>query len=325
MPRTFAGPDLERDLSDVTVANYKSTLEVLRKHGITDITNVDRVLTAIGVKLKGGAPTKASTQVSKLSAIVREVCKMRQTSQDVAEIHKLDTVIQKYQSAFETIKKDADKRELESSLKDPYVEWSKLKNLYQSAGLTPTETAMLALFDLFPPRRRQDYAKMMVVSVTPRKALKNMNWFVVNEAFTKARFVFRHYKTRHVYESQDFNVPDELFRVLKSAGVVEVGKYLIKLGKGSPLTPDGFGQAFTKLNAKLLDGVKATVNTYRHSFITDFLLKNPPYSEKVKVAEMMAHSVGQQSQYDRREGWGVPLCPCPVKRTTRRNAAELTV
>lgn len=319
MPRNFAGPDLDRFLQPITEANYQNTLKVLGKQGVDNLVNYKLVLQKISTNSRNGEETGITTQLTKLSAIIREVCKARAKSEDLAEVHQLDKVIQKYQQAYEDLFKKKDKVELENSLKEPYVEWSKLKILYKTPGLKPWETAMLALFDLFPPRRRQDYAHMEVVSRSPNTAQKDKNWLLVNKAGTSGKFIFRQYKTRSVYESQVFDIPQDLFNTLKETGVLVVGKKLIDpQGDGLGLTPDGFGQAFTKLNTRLMKGTHVTVNTYRHSFVTDFLLKNPPYSEKVKVSLMMAHSVGQQSQYDRRESWGVPLCACPG---TRKRAA----
>ena len=321
MPRQNVGVNLSRQLSDATTKSYSNILDVLTKQGITDLTDTKRVLGAIKINSKTDNETSLNTQRAKLSGIIYRIFKLRDDSRDIDEIHKYDRVITTYQAEvariWDAIDKQEKAKEAQGSREDPFVEWSRLKDLYKTEGLAPVETAMLALFDLFPPRRRQDYPFMKVVTRTPTTAIKETNWFVMNKERTSAKFVFRQYKTRGLYESQEFPVPDALFKVLKDAGVLEVGKHLLTTSTGRGYSPDSFGQAFAKLNARLLNGTKATVNTYRHSFITDYLLKNPPYSDKAKVAEMMAHSVGEQAKYDKRESWGVALCPCPTGRVTR--------
>jgi len=47
--------------------------------------------------------------------------------------------------------------------------------------------------------------------------------------------------------------------------------------------------------------IRATSNTYRHAYISEFLKGNPTTDERKKVATMMGHSPSMQLEYDERD------------------------
>lgn len=312
-----------------TLDSYASTINTLRNLGVTDLFDTAAVQRAISVKVRGGEPTKWATRRAKINGVLHEVRDKIKKATDAEDIKKLLKLKEYYDKAHDTAFKNEELEKEENRGCTDFVPWDKLKTMYLKPNITGQEKAILALFTLFPPRRTQDYALMKVaLGRTPTTAVQKTNWIVLSSNKESAKFVFRQYKTRGLYASQEFPVPADLFKVLKETGVLNSsGGSLFKTPTGLDYDSSSFTNTIANLTEKL--GVRATVNTFRHSFITDFLLKNPPYSEKVRVANMMAHSVGEQSKYDCRETWGVALCPCDqtpaAARILRRNAGVLSV
>jgi hypothetical protein len=317
-------PALKRQ--DSTTESYAGTINTLSKQGVTDLFDTAAVQKAISVNARNGEPTMWASRRAKLNGVLNEVREQIKKATDADDIKKLLKLKEFYDKAHDSAWKEQAKQEEDNRGCSDFVAWDKLKDLYLKPDLTGQEKAILALFTLFPPRRTQDYALMKVAfGRTPTTAVQKTNWIVLSSDGERAKFVFRQYKTRGLYASQEFPVPENLFKVLKESGVLNTsGGSLFKTPTGLDYDSSSFTNTIAKLTKKL--GVRATVNTFRHSFVTDFLLKNPPYSERVRVANMMAHSVGEQSKYDCRETWGVALCPCDetpsAARFRRRNAGD---
>ena len=311
---------LMRQLSDNTTSNYNSKIKTLVKHGVDDLTNVPKVLKAIEYRMDSMEKATNGSRKAYLNALVYEMGKRAEKAKEVDEIKTLMRVRDKYSSLMreaETLRREEIVKQEADEEKDDgdKVAWDDLKDLYKSPDLTEQERAVLALFTLFPPRRTQDYALMETVSRTPTSAIKDKNWLVLSTN-GKAKFVFRHYKTRSSHGSQEFPVPPELLKILMDAGVVKSGTRLFSSENGHAYTSNSFGNWFGNLTKRLLKDKRATVNTFRHAFITDFMKKNPPTPVKEKIADAMAHTVGTQAKYDQRKGWGCGAGDQPATRSS---------
>jgi len=309
-----------RQLSDNTTSNYNSKIKTLKKYGVNDFTNVPSVLKAIEYRMGGTEKASQGSRKAYLNALVYEIGKRANASKELDEVKMLMRVRDKYSTLMREAesmrREEVAKQEVDEEKDDgDKVAWDDLKDLYKSPDLTGQERAALALFTLFPPRRTQDYALMETVSRTPTSAVKDKNWLALNTNGT-AKFVFRHYKTRATHGSQEFPVPPDLLKLLMEAGMVKLGTRLFSTESGHAYTSNAFGNWFGNLTQRLLKDKRATVNTFRHAFITDFMRKNPPTPAKEKIADAMAHTVGTQAKYDQRKGWGCGSGDQPATRSS---------
>jgi len=68
---------------------------------------------------------------------------------------------------------------------------------------------ILSLYVLIPPRRNLDYVLLVISSDMSDKKFNYLD-------FTKKQLIFNNYKTQGTYESIILDIPDDLFRVIKS-------------------------------------------------------------------------------------------------------------
>ena len=178
--------------------------------------------------------------------------------------------------------------------KESDAKWSELSTMHSK--YTGQDRIILALYTLAAAPRRLDYINMDVINNLKHAKDKTKNYLVMN---SRPIFVFQAYKTAKVYGKQIIPVPVALRREL--IGFAKVGKPLLSNG-GKPFTPAQFSDKLRRLTAYESRGGKAySANDFRHAFITQFLSRNPPTAERLKMAAYMGHSIGTQAQYDRRD------------------------
>jgi len=68
---------------------------------------------------------------------------------------------------------------------------------------------IMSLYVLIPPRRNLDYVLLVISSDMSDKKFNYLD-------FTKKQFIFNNYKTQGTYESVIIDIPDDLFKVIKS-------------------------------------------------------------------------------------------------------------
>lgn len=159
------------------------------------------------------------------------------------------------------------------------IDWGELKNLYKKAkGL---DKVFLALISLMPPRRTGDYAKLTVDG--PQDP--NLN-YVVGDTI-----VYQNYKTKKIYGVQRLTMPKKLAAIIKK----EMGK---RVGN---VFGNHMSSVFVRQIGNRAGIQNLNMNTIRHSFITDFLESNPNNRLRLQMATAMAHSMGMQQSYERRE------------------------
>jgi hypothetical protein len=177
-----------------------------------------------------------------------------------------------------------------------------MKSLGKKKTLTPSESELLlrgmilSLYVLVPPRRNQDYLKMMVVKSFTDDLPKDCNYLDL----AGKRFIFASYKTSKKYGTQEVSVPPELGEV--------VDAYLkhhapFKQGKGKhpvPFLVHGSGDPLTAVNAitRVLNrifGKKVGSSMLRHIYLTDKYGKIN--DEQKEDSHAMAHSLSEQRAY----------------------------
>jgi integrase len=137
---------------------------------------------------------------------------------------------------------------------------------------------------------------MRVLARKPRKI--EGNYLVFNKS--GMTFYFGDYKTKDTHGVQSFKVPPALREELDEH--IVAGSPLFSVASGKPFGDTLFSAHIGNLTAPYIAGnVRATPTTFRHSYISHFLAGNPPTAQRMRVAEMMGHTSGQQLQYDERD------------------------
>lgn len=151
----------------------------------------------------------------------------------------------------------------------------------------PMMKVVLALYTMFPPRRL-DYTPMKIVAKKPKDA--DTNYLQVNKSSMK--FFFNEYKTASHYGQQVYAVPKALEKVLREW--IKPEQTLLFPG----YTPATFSTYVARFMEKET-GIRATVNSFRHAYITHLRSKDASLKKKQDIAAKMGHSVDEQELYRR--------------------------
>ena len=128
---------------------------------------------------------------------------------------------------------------------------------------------ILSLYVLIPPRRNLDYALLVISSDMSDKKFNYLD-------FTKKQFIFNNYKTQGTYESVIIDIPDDLFKVIKS--------YMLKHPHKAKLNNKKYHIHFlvnfygeeidkstqmTKLLSRIFGGLKIGSSMLRNMYLTN--------------------------------------------------------
>jgi len=272
------------DLSAKSKAQYANVLDTLTRRfgGKVDYKDTKKIMGILGTK-DDGTVVADNTLKSRLTAVINFL-KAEKKDFDFyqAEFTKVATrVFSKYFTPEQYEKKDNE------------FDWSDMKKAFDEAS--GTEKMIMALYYLQPPRRL-DYINMRVTDELDPSD-KSYNYLVVRPRSMK--FIFNTYKTHKTYGTQVFPVSNQLRKILKDH--VKVGEcLLLNPNSGKPFTDAQFSQYLSRLTKKLV-GKEASATAFRHAFIAHFLESNPTTDERMMMSKLMAHAVGTQLIYDRRE------------------------
>jgi len=140
------------------------------------------------------------------------------------------------------------------------------------------------------PRRINDYAYMKYVKNMKETENKEKNYYVKKGN----KFVFENYKTRGRYGRQEFDVPDELKKLINKyieKNEIKEGEALLKYRKGS----DGYNR--DNLRKRIVKIFGVSVDGVRHAYITWLYKKGVKVEEIEKISERMAHSIATDIGY----------------------------
>jgi hypothetical protein len=161
------------------------------------------------------------------------------------------------------------------------------KTLVELQTDNPMMKVVLALYTMFPPRRL-DYTPMKIVAKKPKDTATN--YLQVNKSSMK--FFFNEYKTASHYGQQVYAVPKALEKVLREW----IKPDQTELFPG--YTPTTFSTYVGRFMEKET-GIRATVNSFRHAYITHLRGKDASLKKKQDIAAKMGHSVDEQELYRR--------------------------
>ncbi len=128
--------------------------------------------------------------------------------------------------------------------------------------------------------------------------LPKENYLIINK--NSYIFIFNKYKTAKQYGTQINIIEDDTLDHLLQTyferyhGINE--KYFLTTKHNKPLDSQQIGIALKDISTKLFDK-NLSVDLIRHIYITNFLSKDPPITEKIKLANIMNHSLIQQEFY----------------------------
>ena len=176
---------------------------------------------------------------------------------------------------------------------------SKRKHIGEADWTKITETLLLSLYILQPPRRILDYSCMYIVKQLPRELDRSINYYDLS----RDSFVFNNYKTSGTYNMQINKAPEKLATLIECYVKIHPIK-LVSSGK-IPLICNFAGEPYTKTYyiTKMLNrifkrelGKTISVNMLRNIFLTDKF--SPSISELNNIATAMGTSSQMaQNQY----------------------------
>jgi hypothetical protein len=201
---------------------------------------------------------------------------------------KLKKLNEKYKNVADLYKNLAKTKSLDNKVgpDEKIIPWGSFKNLYKDEPIGSKRKMLLSLLTFLPPRRTADYSNL-VIRDKDAPMSNDFNYIDMG----RKTISYNNYKTKANYGNQSFVLPTGLYRQFDA---------YVKFNKLKP-NDYVFGN-YKNPSAefkKLLAGL--TMNSIRHSFISDFLAGNPDTKNRKAVADLMAHAIGTQLEYDRRE------------------------
>jgi hypothetical protein len=227
------------------------------------------------IKEKYTNPNTLSSVFNAIAATLRRIPEFSDVYNDVYK----DLNIQ-FSKSKKKIELDRENKLTEKEEK-VYLPWRNILDL-EDKILKEGDKENIAIFYLYtqiPPRRISDYNNLKIGGV--RENYINPKDFSIT---------INKYKTAKTYGQFKINPPPKLRKSLSDL----IGDRLIP---NSVRVPKGPLFSLNSKKMKTIFGVG--VNILRHSFISDFLSKNPSQKKKLEIARQMAHSIETQAMYNR--------------------------
>jgi hypothetical protein len=183
-----------------------------------------------------------------------------------------------------------------------FMPWNKIVK-FNDTSWTEEARLLFKLYTAIPPRRNKDYSHMKYIKGKSVPAVMELdkfyNYIVVNKNGNPIALVINNYKTKKVYKTYTVDLtlgdlkPHFRFSEIRTA----IKKFAKATGINSnelvfPNTKGDIYQQFTPYVNFLFKstGKRISVNILRHSFITEFLAKNPLVNDN--TIKKMSHSMG---------------------------------
>lgn len=168
--------------------------------------------------------------------------------------------------------------------------WKKLADKIDLTKANDEEKLIVKLYMMFPPRRGNEFANMKYT--TSKKPDEIFNYILLSKNGVPIEFIFNVYKTSRSYGQQRFKIPNELKTFIRSLNP-----------KNNAFVFDG--RQSDKGISKFIQRTFDKYSSYdvgsqmlRRLYITDFLDKKRTQKEKKDLANMMAHSINEQGNYE---------------------------
>ena len=237
-----------------------------------------------------------ATIVNSLTSFLRN---SKDLSKDMEEVYK------KYSSYNSTLANNNQKAKKENKMNGKesavMLPWDEV--LEKTKNIKSLEDrALVSVYTLIHPRRVDDFRLMKIFTKKKGRVIPedDHNYLVLNTKRVPQEFVFNKYKTAKHYGKQVIKLPNNLKEILKA--YTDKGKAnnscLFSQANGECLSQPGFTSKVRNTFKKYL-GKPLTVNTLRHSFISNLDQNKMSIADREEIARKMGHSVGEQMQYNR--------------------------
>lgn len=207
----------------------------------------------------------------------------------------------KSKSAYNAYKAEIDRLRPQVALKETnqtltktqeenYIKWSILKNagknaikMYGEGKISLADALVCVLYTEQVPVRA-DYINMLFIRDIRKATNKNTNYCLLR--VRNPVFIFQEYKTADKYGRVIIKIKPIVYKLL-----VERYNQVIEKADNHLFTDDqpNFSRRVKASFEKVVDK-PVSINLLRHSFLTDFLSKNPSLHKKQEVAVMMMNS-----------------------------------
>jgi hypothetical protein len=246
--------------------------------GIEWLKDVDKVMKFI---LEGGHWKTKNSQATIVNALTSFLRNSKDLPKDMEEIYK------KYSKYNSQLANNNQKAKKENKM-----------NGKESAVMLPWNEILEKTKDI---SNLEDRALISVYTLKGRVVPEDdHNYLVLNTKRVPQEFVFNKYKTAKFYGQQIIKLPNDLKEILKSytdKGKV-VGSCLFSQANGECLSQPGFTSKVRNMFKKYT-GKPLTVNSLRHSFISNLDQNAMSIAQREEIARKMGHSVGEQMQYNK--------------------------
>lgn len=145
-----------------------------------------------------------------------------------------------------------------------------------------------------PPRRLLDWTEMKIESYDARNKTGKLDYNIFEPQ--KKQFIFNRFKTDESFKRQIIKTPPYIEQYLKLwRGVKPESPYLLSDTKAQKLSPITLNQRMNKIY-----GEGKSVNSLRHSYITDRYKHVPSVRDMKETAVKMGHSIRSAMAYIKR-------------------------
>jgi len=275
-------------LSASSIKTYTSTLRSILRNVYPDektptldlFNNVDTIL----LHYVDDSPKSLNNKLSALFVLTANPRYGEELSKNLVQIKK------------ETQKQVKTEKQKECTLEQEDLKslWEKMKKytdmIYKKQVITNADLQTIQMFIVLslmggvfiPPRRAMDYCLFKIKDPTD-----DFNYLLKN------KLVFNKYKTAKTYGRQEVSIPKELKSILTKWIKHNPTEWLLFDTKRQPLTAVKLNQRFVKLFGK-----KCSVNSLRHSYLTDKYAEHIPMrKEMAKDFEQMGSHINQETTY----------------------------
>lgn len=186
---------------------------------------------------------------------------------------------------------------------DPSTFWplAKIEALRDSLPEESHATKLLlGMYTLVPPRRLDYWCAHVWRRSPSAHALESGNHVIVTTR--SPRIVVNEYKTAAIYGTWTYPIPPELLRIIHRSLDACPRQFLFVDTHGRKFeSANAFGKHVDRLLCAATGGVRLTVNSLRHAYVTGKRSESMPNAEQDELARNMGHSwVMQQRVYNYR-------------------------
>lgn len=213
-----------------------------------------------------------------------------------------------------SLKKDLAKNTFTDRQKLTWISWVEIMSLLPAiVTMSSRDQLIFALYTDIPPRRLGDFLDLLVyISDNEIVDLANIpeekNYIVCNSFLEPVGISIANYKTKNTYGTfrHIISKPSQLYlSIVRFIGSNPVHGAIVFANRYNTFYEKSvfswiIGNIFEKATLQILGkAVRATVNTLRHSFITNMIEKNhfKTVEQRIQIGFQMGHSFNQQSLY----------------------------